>query len=309
VVGRREGGERAKRSMAESTTRLAVVLHMLKNQPWSARVVRDIESVLANDPSINAEFFDPAGDSAEQVRILTDCLRRGPGALIVNPIDPIVVKVILEKYRTANIPVIVIGSDVGDPDLYRALIVGDNHQFGCEVGLFFLEAMGGSGDLVEILGPAAYPTSADRSRGFRETIAGHPRMRIIDMAVGDWTHQSALRDFTKVLSRQPRIDGVFAHNDEMAIAALEAAAQAGRESEMLIVGIDALPASIRLVSQGRLAATFLYPSPGKDAVYALQAVLNGEQCLKTIRLQTWPYKSNSRIDAWKRRRTTDVRRP
>jgi ribose transport system substrate-binding protein len=288
--------------MAGGMTRLAVVLHMIKNQPWGVRVVRDIEAVLAGHRSIKAEFVDSAGDPDEQVRILERFLLQGIDALIVNPIDVQLVRGPLRKYRAAQIPVIVIDGDVGEPDLYRALIVGNNHQFGREVGAFFVEVMGGAGDLVEILGPAASHLPKERSAGFRAALADHPRMRIIDSCVGDWTYDRALREFAQLLSRQKRIDGVFAHNDEMATAALDAAAQVGREDEMLVTGIDALPSSIRLVSQGRLAATFLYPSPGKDAVYALLAILNGEECVKTVRLQTWPYRSNGRIDTWQRAR-------
>jgi ribose transport system substrate-binding protein len=285
--------------MRGGTIRLAVVLHLLKDQPWAARVKRDIESVLASHPSIRAEYADPGGDAGEQVRLLETYLAQRVHALIVVPIDTASVQKPLRSFQDAKIPVIVIGADVGDDQLYQAQILGNQPQFGREVGSFFAEVMDGAGDIVEVLGIVASSVTSDRSKGFRQAIAGYPKMRIIDSCVGDWRHEPALREFTQVLARQPRIDGVFAHNDEMASAILQAASAVGREAEMLVAGIDALPTSIRLVSQGRLAATFLYPSPGKDAVYALLAILNGEHCLKRVMLQTWPFRSNSRIEAWK----------
>src|SRR5262249_46248909 len=145
--------------MARGTTRLAVVLHMIENQPWSGRVVRDIQSVLAHEPLIKAEFADPHGDVDAQLGFLEQYLR--------DRIDPQPVRAPLAKSRASGVPVIVIGSEIGDPDLYRALVVGDNRQFGREVGTFFAKVMDGVGDLVEILGPTAYTTPADRSAGFR----------------------------------------------------------------------------------------------------------------------------------------------
>jgi ribose transport system substrate-binding protein len=288
--------------MPVGTTRLAVVLHMLKNQPWAVRVKRDIDSVLASHPSIHAEYTDAGGDPAVQVRLLEENLEKGLDACIVSPIDGERLSPVLRRYQAANVAVIVIGVDIRDDQLYQAVILGDHRQFGREVGTFFAKAMEGAGRLVEILGIVASKVTTDRSQGFRESFAEHPQMQIIDTCVGDWTYDRALHEFAQVLSRHERIDAVFAHNDEMASAALDAAAAVGREEEMLVAGIDALPSSIRLVSQGRLAATFLYPSPGKNAVYALLAILNHEQCLKRVLLHTWPFRSNSRVQAWREAR-------
>jgi ribose transport system substrate-binding protein len=285
--------------MPVGTTRLAVILHMLKDQPWAMRVKRDIDAVLENHLTIHAEYSDAGGDPAVQVRLLEEYLANGFDACIVAPIDAEQISPVLRRYQAANVPVIVIGSDIADEKLCQAVILGDHRQFGREVGTFLTTAMDGVGRLVEILGIVASSVTTDRSQGFRESLAEHPQMQIIDTCVGDWTYDRARREFAEVLSRHERIDAVFAHNDEMASAALDSAAAVGREEEMLVAGIDALPSSIRLVSQGRLAATFLYPSPGKNAVYALLAVLNHEQCLKRVLLHTWPFRSNSRVRAWR----------
>jgi len=254
-------------------------------------------------PPIEVEFVDPEGNSARQISILENCLRQSVDALIVMPIDPRATHHILRRFKEAKVPVIVVGNEVADPELFDACVLGHHHQFGKEAGAFFADTMEGEGNLVEILGIAASPITRDRSTGFQEALAPHPRMQIVDTCCGDWLYAKAFDEFSSVLDHHPHLDGVFAHNDEMAAAALEVARQHGREDELLIVGIDALPSAIKLVNQGRQAATFLYPSPGKDAVHALQALLNGEPCMKRVLLKTWAYHSNSRIAAWKRRRS------
>ncbi|HEX7622451.1 MAG TPA: substrate-binding domain-containing protein, partial [Anaeromyxobacteraceae bacterium] len=192
-----------------------------------------------------------------------------------------------------------VDNDLGDPDLQNALVTADNRSIGRSIGLFMKEVMGGVGDIVEIRGIANRSTK-DRSDGFREAIAGHPRMRIIDTCSADWSYDLARQAFEAVLLRRPRIDAVFAQNDEMARGALDAAAAFGRELEMLVTGVDAVPGAlgIQLVSQGRLAASCLNPPLGKQAALGLLAVLDGEPFQKVTVLQTSMLRSNERIRAW-----------
>jgi ribose transport system substrate-binding protein len=298
--------------MPTNPRKVAVVLHRIKDQKWSERVRCDIEvalegAALAGTPPIEVTFGDPEGSSIEQIRILESCLRQPVDALIVMPIDPRAVRPILRKFKAAKVPVIVVGNDVGDPDLFDSCVLGHHRQFGREVGAFFVRTMGGEGDLVEIAGLAVSSITSDRSAGFQEVLAPHPRMRVVGACYGDWLYDKAFAEFSRLLDRHERLDGVFAHNDEMAAAALDAASEHHREEQLLVVGIDALPSAIKLVSTGRQAATFLYPSPGKDAVYVLLALLNGEPCLKRVFLHTWPYRSNARIREWQGRRAAGNR--
>ena len=79
-----------------------------------------------------------------------------------------------------------------------------------------------------------------------------------------------------LLKANPKIDVVYAHNDPMAEGAYLAAKAAGREKEMKFIGIDALPipsGGIKAVEQGRLSATFTYPTNGKEAVDAAKKIL------------------------------------
>jgi ribose transport system substrate-binding protein len=293
---------------------LAVVLHRLKAQAWSDAVRRDIETAvagaaLAGGPPIEVEFADPNGDSAEQVSILEGYLERRVDALIVMPIDPPATSSTLRKFREAKVPVVVVGNEVDDPDLFDACVLGNHRQFGREVGDFFASTMAGEGDLIEITGVAVSPITRDRSAGFREALAPYPRIRVVDACQGDWLYERALQEFPRLLERHQKLDGVFAHNDEMAAAVLEVARRQGREDELLVVGIDALPSAIKRVNEGRQAATFLYPSPGKDAVYAVLALLGGEPCMKQVLLKTWPYHSITRIRGWLKHRAARGGRP
>jgi ABC-type sugar transport system substrate-binding protein len=288
--------------MPRDTSRVAVVLHVLEDSWWSESVRREIESAFKTQPHVQVEFADPQGDPSEQIRLLDRYLDEKIDALVLLPIDPELTRAALLKYRESGIPVVLVDNDIGAPALYRTLIANDNGRIGRDAGGFFVEVTGGVGNLVEVRGMVKTAAAVDRSAGLRAALAGHPELRLVDSCVGDWRYEQALREFGGILARQPRIDGVFAQNDDMARGVLDAAQRAGRGEEMLVVGVDAVPSAIHLVTAGRQAVTFFNPSPGKHAAHAVLALLKGEPCLPRITLHTWPYRSNGRIQEWQKRR-------
>jgi len=281
-------------------TRIGVVLHILEDQPWGAQVKADLLALLAAD-GLELEFADPHGDPGEQVAMVERFLRARVNVLLVAPIDGEALKPVLRRYQAAGIPVIAFDNDLGEPALYRSLILADNALFGRKMGEFFAEVTEGRANLVELCGPPSTSAAADRSRGFREAIAATPDVRVVESCTAGWRRDRAQDQMIRLLENHPHLDGVFAQNDEMAVGAWEAAVRAGRAEELLITGIDALRGEngLHLVMQGRLAATLINPSPARAAVDALHAVLAGERCLERTLLQTSLLRSGIRISAWK----------
>jgi len=286
--------------MSAGTRKVAVVPHMLRDQPFAARFREDLVAALADHPEVELEIADPEADPVVQVRLLESFLQQRVSALIVDPLDAALLREPLQAYRDAGIPVIVMDSDPGDPSLYRSLILADNRHFGRKMGEFFAEVTGGRANLVEIRGMPTTSAAQDRSTGFREAIAGHPGVRVVESLVGNWLYARARQAFGEALARLPQLDGVFAQNDEMARGAWDAAAAAGRAEELLITGVDALRGEhgLQLVIQGKLAATLINPPPGRATAQALLAILNGEPVMKRTLLQTSMFRSNERIRAW-----------
>jgi len=289
--------------MIEGAHRVAVVMHRLKDQPWGVRVKEELEAALADHPEISCAFLDPEGDAALQARMVEEQLLARVDALVVLPLDRGRIRAALRAHQGAEIPVIAMDADIDDPSLYRTLILADNRLFGRKMGEFFVEVTGGAADLVEIRGVPTTTGAQHRSEGFREATAGS-RVEIVHSVVGNWVYAQAREEFSRLLPRLPRLDGVFAQNDEMARAAWDAAEEAGRAHELLITGIDALKGEhgLQLVMQGKLAATLLNPNPGRPAAAALLTILAGEPCLPRIVLQTSMFRSHERIRAWQEAR-------
>lgn len=291
--------------MSPDIKKVGIILHILKDQPWAALVKQDIEKGLGNKPGLELEFADPLGQAGKQVEFAEKFLAEGVAALILLPVDAERIKPVLRKYKSAGVPVVVLDCEVDDPELYDAMILADNLQFGRKVGEFFIEVLEGRGKIVEILGIRSTTGAKDRATGFREALKGHPGIEIVEQISGEWLYENAKREFARVLNRVERIDGVFAQDDEMGRGAYDAAVEVGREKEMLIAGIDGLrgdDGGIKLVMAGKFAATFINPSSGKDAVEAVARLLRGETPLKKTLLYTSPFKSNQRIEQWRKDR-------
>ena len=126
----------------------------------------------------------------------------------------------------------------------------------------------------------------DRHAGFLDGIKGS-KINIVFEADMKWLEPNARTEMESALARYSKIDLVYAHNDPGAHGAYLAAKAAGREKEMRFVGIDALPQEGRMyVKQGVLAATFEYPTGGKESVDVALKILKGEKVSREITLQS-----------------------
>jgi len=126
----------------------------------------------------------------------------------------------------------------------------------------------------------------DRHSGFRSGIKGGNLDIIFDVDM-KWLEPAARKEMESALARFKEIDLVYAHNDPGAHGAYLAAKAAGREKDILFVGIDGLPQEGRMyVKQGILAASFEYPTGGKEAVDTLVDIFNGKKPEKEITLKS-----------------------
>ena len=123
----------------------------------------------------------------------------------------------------------------------------------------------------------------------REALASFPGIRIVHEPVANWLREEAMTQMEIALAAHDRIDLVYAHNDPMAIGAYLAAKAKGRDREMKFIGIDALPGpdgGRQAVADGRLEATFVYPTGGRQAVELAAQILAGEKVERHVTLPT-----------------------
>lgn len=257
-------------------------------EPWRVAMNADIAARAKDFPELEIVYADAQQDNAKQVADVENFLRQRVDLLMISPNEAKPLTPIVRKVFEQGIPVIVIDRAI-EGDTYTVFIGADNRLIGQEAGRHIVELVGGKGRMVEIKGLPGSPPARDRSEGMREVVAKYPDIQIIHDPVANWLREEAMTQMEIALAAHERIDLVYAHNDPMAVGAWLAAKAKGREKEMKFIGIDALPGldgGRQAVADGKLDATFVYPTGGRQAVETAAKILKGESMPKTIVLPT-----------------------
>jgi ribose transport system substrate-binding protein len=250
-------------------------------EPWRVQMNADIRAAAAQHPELRVIFKDAQNDTLKQRAHVEEFVSAGVDLIIISPKEAQPLTEPVARAMDAGIPVIVLDRAVLG-DRYTCFIGADNHRIGRAAGDWIRNQLGGKGRVVELTGLMTSIPGQDRKNGFREGIADS-EIEVLFEADMKWLEPDARREMESALARFDRIDCVYAHNDPGAHGAYLAARAAGREKEMLFVGIDALPhEGIAYVQQGILSATFQYPTGGAEAIEAALRILQGEPVERTI---------------------------
>jgi len=257
-------------------------------EPWRVAMNAEVAARAKDFPDLDIVYADAQQDNAKQVADVENFLRQKIDLLIISPNEAKPLTPIVTRVFQQGIPVVILDREI-DGDAYTTFIGADNVAIGHAAGEYAAQLLGGKGDVVEIKGLPGSTPARDRSAGFRAAIAKYPDIHIIHDPVANWLREEAMTQMEAALQAHPHIDLVYAHNDPMAIGAYLAAKAKGREHEMKFIGIDGLPGldgGRQAVADGKLAATFVYPTGGKQAVEIAERILHGEKVPHRITLPT-----------------------
>jgi ribose transport system substrate-binding protein len=259
-------------------------------EPWRVQMNADIKAAAAEHPEIEMIWKDAQNDTLKQRAHVEELVSADVDVILVSPKEAAPLTEPVAKAMDAGIPVIVLDRRVLG-DRYTTFIGADNVAIGRAAGDWLVGALQGKGKVVELQGLMTSTPAQDRHRGFLEGIAGSA-IEVVFTADMKWLEPDARREMESALARVPKIDAVYAHNDPGAHGAYLAARAAGRDEEMLFVGIDALPhEGVAYIEQGMLDATFQYPTGGREAIETALGILRGDSPPKEITL-------GSRVFTW-----------
>jgi len=257
-------------------------------EPWRVAMNAEVAARAKDFPEMQIVYADAQQDNAKQVADVENFLRQRIDLLMISPNEAKPLTPVVQKVFGEGIPVVVLDRAI-EGESYTSFIGADNREIGRAAGKYVAQILNGKGDIVEIKGLPGSPPARDRSEGFREAISGFPGIRIVHDPVANWLREEAMAQMESALAAHEHIDLVYAHNDPMAMGAYLAAKAKGRENEMKFVGIDALPGldgGRQGVADRKLAATFVYPTGGKEAVEIASRILKGESVPHKVVLPT-----------------------
>jgi len=252
-------------------------------EPWRVEMNAQVKAAADKHPELKVIFKDAQNDTLKQRSHVEEFVSAAVDLIIISPKEAQPLTEPVAKAMDAGIPVVVLDrSLLGDK--FSCFIGADNKKIGRAAGEWIAKKLGGKGKLVELKGLMTSTPGQDRDSGFRDGIAGSGVEIIFDTDM-KWLEPDARKEMESALSRFTKIDCVYAHNDPGAHGAYLAAKAAGREKEMIFVGIDALPQEgVAYVQQGILDATFQYPTGGAEAIDVALKILKGEAVPKKITL-------------------------
>ncbi|SFD59937.1 ribose transport system substrate-binding protein [Actinopolyspora alba] len=267
-------------------------------EPYRVRMNADIRRAAAEVEQFDeVQFLDAAQDNSRQVSQIRTLITKRVDLLIVSPNEAAPLTGVVGRAYNSGIPVILLDRKVNG-DSYSTFIGADNEKIGRKAGEYLAERLlPEGGEIVELRGLSGSTPAAERGRGFRAGIKGSG-IEIIATADGQWLRAEARSKMAAMLKAHPRIDAVYGHNDPMAEGAHLAARAAGRAGGTKFVGIDGLPTpsgGINAVRQGRLSATFVYPTGGAEAIAAAKRILI--DCESVPRKRTLPTQLVTRENA------------
>lgn len=244
--------------------------------------LRDGAKAAADAAGMELVVIDAQDDAAKQLANVENLIQQKVSVIIINPVDSKAVVPAVEAANAANIPVITVDRSAAGGKV-TAAIASDNAAGGKMAGQYIIDKLGGKGKVAELQGIPGTSAATDRGSGFNDVIKTAASISVVARQAADFDRAKGLKVMENILQANPEINAVFAHNDEMALGALEAIKASGRKG-VIVVGFDATPDAVKAVNEGTLAATVAQKPKemGKIAVETAQKVMANESVQASI---------------------------
>ena len=262
----------------EEAKKIGLVLSTLNN-PFFVSLKEGAEAK-AKELGYELVVLDSQDDPAKEMSNVEDLITKNVAVILINPTDSDAVGNAVKAANGKNIPVITLDRGANSGDVV-AHIASDNVAGGKMAGNYIIEQLGGKGKVVELEGIAGTSAARDRGQGFNDAIKASS-IEVVAKQTADFDRTKGLSVMENILQAQPEINAVFAHNDEMALGALQAIKASGRDIK--IVGFDATDDAVKAVEAGDLAATVAQQPAliGSLGVENAVKVIKGETVEKSI---------------------------
>jgi len=256
---------------------------------WRTANTESIKAAAAT-MNIDLRFADAQQKQENQIKALRTFIAQKVDVIAFSPVVATGWDTVLMEAKTAGIPVILTDRAVtSDPSLYVGFLGSDFVEEGRKAGRWVSEAFKDAAsdvNIVELQGTVGSAPANDRKAGFEEVIAANPHLKIIRSQTGDFTRAKGKETMEAILKSESRkIHVLYAHNDDMAIGAIQAIEEAGFKpgKEILIVSIDAVKGAFEAMIAGSLNATIeCNPLLGPQLMTSVAEVVAGRPIPKRI---------------------------
>ncbi|CAH0133095.1 Ribose import binding protein RbsB [Peribacillus frigoritolerans] len=248
------------------------------NNPFFVSLKDGIEKK-AKEKGMKVTVVDAQDDTAKQISGIEDLILQKVDVLLVNPTDSAAISSAVKDANDAGIPVITIdrSSDEGDIETF---IASDNVAGGEMAAEYLVKELGEKAKVVELEGVSGASATRERGKGFHNI--ADKQLEVLTSQTAEFDRTKGLNVMENILQGNKDIQAVFAHNDEMALGAIEAIKAAGKD--IIVVGFDGNDDALKAVESGELKATIAQQPAliGEEAVNAAEKILKGDKVDDTV---------------------------
>ena len=233
----------------------------------------------ATENNVELVVVDAGDDAAKQTSDIEDLVSRNVGVLIVNPVDSDAVAPAVKSAMSQGIKVIAVDRGVNGVDV-DCQIASDNVAGARMATEYLMELVGEGAKVAELQGVPGASATIDRGAGFHQV--SDQSLQVAASQTANFNRAEGMTVMENILQSDGTIKGVFAHNDEMALGAVEAVAASGKDIK--IVGFDATDDAQKAVKDGKMAATVAQKPDkmGETAIGTAVKIMAGETVEKSI---------------------------
>lgn len=255
---------------------------------WREAMINDMRIEASNYDDVEIIIKDAQNNNETQVQQIRDLIRQKVDVLIISPYQSEPITAVAEEAYRAGIPTIITDRKV-NTDQYTSFVGANNYEIGLAAGNYAAHYLPPNAIILEIWGLTQTSPAQERHKGFVDALREREDLSFRKIE-GQWLVDTARMELRK-LEHPEQIDFVYAHNDMMAIAAREyfIAWDSIRGRDLRIIGVDAVAgAGLEAVEDGRINASFLYPTGGEQVIRTAMRIIQGEPVDKFIPLRTAP---------------------
>jgi galactofuranose transport system substrate-binding protein len=265
-----------------------------ENQPWRTAESDSFKNEAANF-NIELKYVNAEDSQANQIAAMRSFIAQKVDAIVLPPKVETGWDPVLKEAKKAKIPVFLVdrGLKTSDPSLYVTLLASDFVFEGEQAAKWLAKATNGKAKIVELQGTTGAAPAIDRKKGFEAGIKPFPVMKIVKSQDGNFTPEGGKQLMEAFLKAEPDITAVYAHNDGMALGAIQAIEEAGKKpgKDIIIVSIDGIKDAFTAMVDGKLNCTVeCTPLLGAPTYKAIREHMAGKKLPRWVKSndQTFP---------------------
>ncbi|HIW33004.1 MAG TPA: ABC transporter substrate-binding protein [Candidatus Paenibacillus intestinavium] len=251
---------------------------------WRSANTKSIQDSAA-EAGFELKFSDAQQKQENQIKAIRSYIQQKVDVIAFSPVVESGWDTVLKEAKEAGIPVILTDRavDSKDTSLYKTFIGSDFVLEGRKAGEWLLEQYKDSSEdinIVELQGTTGSAPANDRMAGFADVISANSKLKVIASQTGDFTRAKGKEVMQAFLKAHKEIDVLYAHNDDMALGAIQAIEAAGLVpgKDIIIISVDAVKDGMQAASEGKI--NFIVecnPLLGPQLMTAVKKVLAGEE--------------------------------